>query len=47
VVAEGVETGERMAALGEMGCDLLQGHHLGRPEPLAPGGPVPAGLATA
>lgn len=47
VVAEGVETPERMAALGDMGCDLLQGHHLGRPEPLAPGSRTPAGLATA
>ncbi len=45
VVAEGVESSERVAALGDMGCDLLQGYHLGRPEPLDPDGdlPVPVG----
>ncbi|MCC6831939.1 MAG: EAL domain-containing protein [Thermoleophilia bacterium] len=47
VVAEGVETPECMIALRDMGCDLLQGHHLGHPEPLAPGTRTPAGLATA
>lgn len=33
IVAEGVETAEQMAALQELGCDLLQGYYLGRPLP--------------
>ena len=33
-VAEGIETAEQAAALGEMGCGLAQGYHFGRP--LAP-----------
>ncbi|WP_298803798.1 bifunctional diguanylate cyclase/phosphodiesterase [uncultured Pseudokineococcus sp.] len=35
VVAEGVETPEQGRALAGLGCDLLQGFALGRPEPLA------------
>lgn len=31
VVAEGVETPEERDTLVELGCDLLQGYHLGRP----------------
>lgn len=31
VVAEGVETREELACVGELGCDLLQGYYLGRP----------------
>ena len=33
VVAEGVETSLQAAALRRMGCDLLQGFHVGRPAP--------------
>ncbi|HVW32364.1 MAG TPA: EAL domain-containing protein, partial [Acidimicrobiia bacterium] len=33
VVAEGAETAEQLAALRELGCDLAQGYHLGRPAP--------------
>ncbi len=33
VVAEGVEDGETLAGLSEMGCDLAQGYHLARPMP--------------
>ncbi len=33
IVAEGVETREERDALVELGCDLLQGHLFGRPEP--------------
>lgn len=35
VVAEGVETGEHVALLREMGCDLLQGYFYSRPVPIA------------
>jgi EAL domain-containing protein (putative c-di-GMP-specific phosphodiesterase class I) len=38
VVAEGVETREERETLTHMGCDLLQGFLLGRPEPLSPPG---------
>jgi EAL domain-containing protein (putative c-di-GMP-specific phosphodiesterase class I) len=38
VVAEGVETREERETLTEMGCDLLQGFLLGRPEKLPPSG---------
>jgi diguanylate cyclase (GGDEF)-like protein len=31
VVGEGVETAQQLAALRELGCDLAQGYHLGRP----------------
>jgi diguanylate cyclase (GGDEF)-like protein len=31
VIAEGVETEEQAAMLVEIGCDFLQGYHLGRP----------------
>lgn len=34
VVAEGVENEEILAELQRMGCDLVQGYHLGRPMPL-------------
>jgi len=33
-VAEGVETEECLALLSELGCDLAQGFHIGRPVPL-------------
>lgn len=33
VVAEGVETAEQAAHLTAAGCQLLQGHHLARPQP--------------
>jgi diguanylate cyclase (GGDEF)-like protein len=35
VVAEGVEDQETWDLLGEMGCDMVQGWHLGRPMPRA------------
>ena len=31
VVAEGVETEAQRDFLDQLGCDLLQGYHLGRP----------------
>lgn len=34
VVAEGVETGEQLSRLKEMGCDLAQGYHFARPLPV-------------
>ena len=33
VVAEGVEDGRTLAFLGDMGCDIAQGYHIGRPLP--------------
>jgi diguanylate cyclase (GGDEF)-like protein len=33
VVAEGVETAETLNALADLGCDIAQGYHLGRPMP--------------
>ncbi len=39
VVAEGVETEAELAAVGEMGCDEVQGFLLGRP---GPAGTIPA-----
>ncbi|MDE3077222.1 MAG: EAL domain-containing protein, partial [Chloroflexota bacterium] len=33
-VAEGVETQEICAALGSLGCDAVQGYHIGRPMPI-------------
>jgi EAL domain-containing protein (putative c-di-GMP-specific phosphodiesterase class I) len=35
VVAEGVETAEQLEALRHMECDMVQGFHLGRPQPAA------------
>ena len=31
VVAEGVETGEQLLLLEELGCDMVQGYYLGHP----------------
>ena len=33
IVAEGVEDGHTMERLRELGCDLIQGYHIGRPAP--------------
>jgi len=33
VVAEGVDDAETRARLAAMGCDLVQGFHIGRPMP--------------
>src|SRR5262249_48255000 len=35
VVVEGVETSQQLAAVRELGCDLVQGYLLGRPAPPA------------
>ena len=43
VVAEGVETDEVRALLRELGCDMAQGYHLGRPVPaskISPGAEI-------
>lgn len=34
VTAEGVETEEQLRLLGQLGCDFLQGFHIGRPGPV-------------
>jgi CheY-like chemotaxis protein len=44
VVAEGIETPDEREVLADIGCDLLQGYALGRPEPHpreTPTGPAP------
>jgi len=57
VVAEGVESAECGARLAELGCDLVQGFHYGRPAPAAEiraaqeggasgGGSAPGGIRT-
>jgi len=33
IVAEGVETGEALSLLSDLGCDIAQGYFLGRPAP--------------
>jgi predicted signal transduction protein with EAL and GGDEF domain len=33
VVAEGVENGETLKLLSELGCDLAQGYFIGKPVP--------------
>jgi EAL domain-containing protein (putative c-di-GMP-specific phosphodiesterase class I) len=33
VVAEGVETSDQLARLEEMGCPLVQGYYIARPQP--------------
>lgn len=33
VVAEGIETVEERDVVTALGCDLLQGYHIGRPSP--------------
>jgi EAL domain-containing protein (putative c-di-GMP-specific phosphodiesterase class I) len=35
VVAEGIETAAQLTRVRELGCDLAQGYHLGRPQPAA------------
>jgi EAL domain-containing protein (putative c-di-GMP-specific phosphodiesterase class I) len=35
VVAEGVETAAQLQVLKRLGCDMVQGYHLGRPMPAA------------
>ncbi|MEZ5656735.1 MAG: EAL domain-containing protein [Sphingobium sp.] len=35
VVAEGIEDAECLAAISEMGCDIVQGWHIGKPVPAA------------
>jgi EAL domain-containing protein (putative c-di-GMP-specific phosphodiesterase class I) len=34
VIAEGVETAEELAFLNAEGCEEVQGHYLGRPQPI-------------
>ncbi|TFF42748.1 bifunctional diguanylate cyclase/phosphodiesterase [Pseudomonas sp. RIT623] len=41
VIAEGIELGEELAVLGEMGVDLAQGYLLGRPQEFPPCDPLP------
>ena len=33
IVAEGVETAEALETLRQLGCDIIQGYHIGRPVP--------------
>ena len=35
MIAEGVETAEQLAALREMGCDMVQGYYFSPPRPAA------------
>lgn len=35
VIAEGIEDAATLDRLGQLGCDLAQGYHIGRPQPLA------------
>jgi EAL domain-containing protein (putative c-di-GMP-specific phosphodiesterase class I) len=35
IVAEGVETQEQLNFLANEGCDVVQGHFIGRPAPIA------------
>ena len=35
VVAEGVENADSLVVLDQLGCDLVQGYHLGRPMPMS------------
>jgi PAS domain S-box-containing protein len=42
-VAEGVEDGETLELLRELGVDCAQGYHLGRPAPPEPAGSTPEG----
>lgn len=44
-VAEGVEDEQTLQLLLEMGVDLLQGYHLGRPAAMEPGAPAGATVA--
>ena len=43
VIAEGIETGEEMRCLRDLGIELMQGYWFGRPqfEAATPGGNVP------
>ncbi|QXH37047.1 bifunctional diguanylate cyclase/phosphodiesterase [Pseudomonas muyukensis] len=41
VIAEGIELGEELAVLGEMGVDLVQGYLLGRPQEFPPSDALP------
>jgi diguanylate cyclase (GGDEF)-like protein len=41
VVAEGIESGDQLAALRELGCGFGQGFYLGSPTELEPGGCAP------
>jgi len=39
-VAEGIETNDELAAVIDLGCDLLQGYYISQPTRWSPGGPV-------
>jgi EAL domain-containing protein (putative c-di-GMP-specific phosphodiesterase class I) len=45
IVVEGVEDACALEALREWGCDIAQGHHVGRPMPAASFPGRPAGHA--